>query len=140
MLLLNKFDIKNPWIKLSIAIPALIFINCTGVIFYLSRMEEAAFLGMPSIFVVATIVSISGLIVIYRLYRNNVYRSLGVMSIGILSMIFVLGCSMPRLNPYIGVADLCKHAKTLAEENRITNYCVYGIHRAENMDVFWERM
>ena len=137
MLLLNKFDVQNTWIKLSIAIPAVIFISAPVVIFYLSRMEEAAFLGMPSIFVVAAIVSISGLIVIYRLYRkNNVYRSLCVMSIGILSMTFVLGCSMPRLNPYIGVADLCKHAKTLAEENRISNYCVYGIHRAENMDVF----
>lgn len=31
---------------------------------------------------------------------------------------------------------MCKQAKTLAEENHITNYCVYGIHRAESMDVF----
>ena len=137
ILLLNKFDEQNPWIKLSIAIPAAIFTCALPAIIYLSRMEETAFLGKPLIFVAVGILSISGLIIIYQLYRkNNIYRSICIMSIGILSMIFVLGCSMPQLNPYIGVADLCKQAKTLAEENHITNYCVYGIHRAESMDVF----
>jgi hypothetical protein len=43
---------------------------------------------------------------------------------------------MPRLNSYLGWNNLCAKAKELSEEHRITDYWVYHISRAENMDVY----
>ena len=72
MLLLNKFDEQNPWIKLSIAIPAAIFTCALPAIIYLSRMEETAFLGKPLIFVAVGILSISGLIISFINYIEKI--------------------------------------------------------------------
>lgn len=137
VLLLNKFDIQYRWIKIAIAFPAALFISVLPVIFYLKRMEEMAFLGSVPIFIAGGILTISGLMVLYLLYhKKKIYRAIYTLAIGILLSVFVAGWSMPELNKYLGWGELCKKAKILAQEKRITDYYVYDIHRAENMDVY----
>ncbi|HPD43756.1 MAG TPA: hypothetical protein PKZ45_05825, partial [Dysgonamonadaceae bacterium] len=106
-------------------------------IIYVSRLEETAFLGTTFVFAAAGILTLSGLILLYLLYRKkDTYSAITTMSVGILLTIFVAGFSMPQLNPYLGWRDLCEKAETLALENNISDYWVYGMRRAENMDVY----
>lgn len=137
VLLLNKFDIQYRLIKISIAFPAALFISVLPVIFYLKRMEEMAFLGLVPIFIAGGILAMSGLIVFYWLYcKKKIYRAIYTLAVGFLLSVFVAGWSMPELNRYLGWGELCKKAKTLAQQKKITDYYVYNIHRAENMDVY----
>lgn len=137
MLLIKKFDLRNKWIRFALALPAAIFVVALPAIIYISRLEETAFLGTIFVFAAGGILTLTGLILLYLLYRKkDTYRAITTMSVGILLTIFVAGFSMPELNPYLGWRDLCVKAKTLARENRISDYRVYGIRRAENMDVY----
>lgn len=137
MLLIKKFDLRNKWIRFAIALPALIFVVALPAIIYISRIEKTAFLGTPFVIAAGVILTLTGLILLYILYRKkDTYSAITTMSVGILLTIFVAGFSMPQLNPYLGWRDLCEKAETLALENNISDYWVYGMRRAENMDVY----
>lgn len=137
LLLLPKFRSDNRWIELSLAIPAIILILSLPVLVLLGRNEEMRFLATPPIFISAGVLSITGMVTIYQLYkRARMVTAIRSMSLGILLSLFVAGWSMPRLNPYLGWGELCKTAKTLSDERRIDTYWVYRISRAENMDVY----
>jgi len=41
----QKFDVRNKWIRFTIALPAAIFVVALPAIIYVSRLEETAFLG-----------------------------------------------------------------------------------------------
>ncbi|HAC72511.1 MAG TPA: dolichyl-phosphate-mannose--protein mannosyltransferase, partial [Porphyromonadaceae bacterium] len=62
-----------------------------------------------------------------------------VMAAGVLLTVFVAGLAMPQLNPYLGWSRLCEKASAVASEKRTTDYYVYGISRAESMDVFLKK-
>jgi len=53
--------------------------------------------------------------------------------------VFVAGLAMPQLNPYLGWSKLCEKASAVASEKQTTDYYVYGISRAESMDVFLKK-
>lgn len=137
VLLLNKFDVQNRWIRISIAIPAVILAGILPAIILLRRTIETPFWGMPLIWAAGAILTFSGLAVIYLLYgKKKTDRAIHTMAVGILLAVFVVGWSMPQVNAYLGWGELCRKAKELGEEKQITDYYVYGIRRAENMDVY----
>ena len=136
-LLLKHFDIQNKWIKASLAVPAIGFVMALPTIIYLGSMPKTSFLGKPLFYVAATVITITGLTVLFILYKkNNTYRAIYAMSIGLLLTVFVFGFTMPQLNIQLGWSKLCAKAIELSEERKITDYYVYEISRAENMDVF----
>jgi hypothetical protein len=53
--------------------------------------------------------------------------------------VFVAGWAMPQLNPYMGWSKLCEKAYAVASEKQTSDYYVYGISRAESMDVFLKK-
>lgn len=61
------------------------------------------------------------------------------MSLGLLLSIFVLGCTMPQLNNQLGWRNLCTKAMELTKERNISDYYIYEISRAENMDVYLKK-
>lgn len=137
LLLLPKYQQSNRWIKLSLAIPAIILALGLPAIIYFSKNEDVSFLVKPLILVSAGILSLTGLITMWLLYKkSNIHKSIQSMSLGILLSIFVAGWAMPQLNPYLGWEALCKKAKSISESENIPDYWVYGISRAENMDVY----
>ncbi|MDD2244052.1 MAG: dolichyl-phosphate-mannose--protein mannosyltransferase [Dysgonamonadaceae bacterium] len=136
-LLFNKFNIQNIWIKLAIAFPAFIFIFALPAVIYLSKTEEMLFLQNWFIYIGAGVLSITGIIIIYFLYRKkDTFRSINTMAIGFLIGIFIIGWSMPQLNDQLGWGNLCKKAIELADKHQIEDYQVYNIKRSENMDVY----
>ena len=136
-LLLKHFDIQNKWIKASLAVPAIGFIMALPAVIYLGSMDKTSFLGTSLLYVAATVITLTGLTVLFILYKkNNTYRAIYAMSIGLLLSIFVLGFTMPQLNIQLGWRKLCAKAIELSEERNITEYYVYKISRAENLDVY----
>ena len=136
-LLLKHFDIQNKWIKASLAVPAIGFVMALPTIIYLGSMPKTSFLGKPLFYVAATVITITGLTVLFILYKkNNTYRAIYAMSIGLLLTVFVFGFTMPQLNIQLGWSKLCAKAIELSEERKITDYYVYEISRVENMDVY----
>ncbi len=136
-LLLKKFNPQNRWITISVAIPAVILILALPAIIYLGGTDEMRYLSTPLVYAGAGILTITGLLIIYHLYgKRDTYRSINTLTLGFLLAVFVIGWSMPRLNSHLGWNNLCVKAKELSEEHRITDFWVYHISRAENMDVY----
>lgn len=139
-LLLKKFDALNSWLRLSLAIPALIFAVALPAIIYLAKTDEAFIAGVPLVYAAAAVVTVSGCAVLYLLFaKKQVNPSIRVMASGVLIAVFLAGLAMPQLNPYLGWGALCEKARAIASEKQASDYYVYGISRAENMDVFLKK-
>jgi 4-amino-4-deoxy-L-arabinose transferase-like glycosyltransferase len=137
LLLLPKFHSGNRWIALSLAIPAIILILSLPAVILLSGSEEMHYLGIPLIYASTGILSLTGVVTIYQLYKkSSVVAAIRSMSLGILLSIFIAGWSMPQLNPYLGWRELCEKATALSEEHGVDEFWVHRISRAENMDVY----
>lgn len=103
----------------------------------LSGSEEMHYLGIPLIYASTGILSLTGVVTIYQLYKkSSVVAAIRSMSLGILLSIFIAGWSMPQLNPYLGWRELCEKATALSEEHGVDEFWVHRISRAENMDVY----
>lgn len=139
-LLLKQFNIRNRWIKTSLAIPAAALIAALPTVFYMGGRDKTAYLEIPLVYVSAAILTTTGLVTLFFLYREReTYKAIHSISLGILLSIFVLGLAMPQLNNYLGWRNLCTKAMEIAAEKQTTEYNVYKISRAENMDVFLNR-
>lgn len=137
IIIFDKFDIQNRWIKLSIALPAVIFVFALPTILYISKLEEMQYLNNWIIYSGAGVITITGLLVFYLLYqRRDIYQAINTMVLGFLMAIFIIGWSMPHLNDQLGWASMCEKAKMISKEHMIDDYLVYKISRAENMDVY----
>lgn len=136
-ILLNKFEEKNIWLRLSIAVPAFIFAAVLPALFYVRSIDEISYITVPLVYVAASILSIGGVIVLYLLFRRKAVRqSIRMMTFSLLLTIFIAGLALPQLNPYMGWNKLCEEAVRIAEEKGISEYYVYKISRPESMDVF----
>lgn len=136
-LLLKKFNPQNRWIVISVAIPAVVLLLALPAIIYLGGTDEMRYLATPFVYAGAGILTITGVLIIYYLYRKrDTYRSINTLALGFLLAVFVTGWSMPQLNSYMGWNNQCTKAKEISEERRIADYWVYHISRAENMDVY----
>lgn len=137
VLLLKKFNLQNRWIVISVSLPAVMLILTLPAIIYLRRTDELWYLVTPFVSAGAVILTITGLLTINYLYRKrDTYRSIHTLALGFLLAVFVVGWSMPQLNSHIGWNNLCTKAKELSAGQQITDYWVYHISRAENMDVY----
>jgi len=136
-MLLNKFDEKNTWLRLSIALPALIFAVALPALFYIRKIDEISYIVVPLVYVAATILSLGGIAVLFLLFRKKALRkSIRVMTFSLLLAIFIAGLALPQLNPYMGWSKLCGEAIRIAKEKGISEYYVYKISRPGSMDVF----
>lgn len=140
VMLFKKFDMQNRWVKLTIAVPAIILILASPTIIFLSGTEGAQYLTDPFIYAGAGILTITGLLVVYLLYRKRrTYRAITGLALGFLLAIFTIGWSMLKLNNQIGWKNLCERAEELSVEHHIADVWVYDISRAENMDVYFKK-
>lgn len=136
-MLLEKFDEKNGWLRLSVAVPAVIFVAALPAIFYMSHIDSVSYITVPIVYIAAAFTSLGGLITLYLLIWKKALRpSIRTMAITLLVTVFIAGWAMPQLNPYMGWNQLCEDAGQIAKENGISDYYVYKIKRSGSMDVF----
>lgn len=139
-MLLKKFDEKNSWLRLSVAVPALAFVAALPAIFYMAGVDELSYIAVPLVYAAATVTSLGGLAVLFLLFRKKALRqSIRVMAFTLLLTVFIAGWAMPQLNPYTGWNELCREAVRIAEEKGTCEYYVYKISRAGSMDVFLKK-
>ena len=139
-ILLDKFDEKNIWLRISVAIPALVFVAALPAVFYMTGIDELSYIAVPLVYAAAAVTSLGGLTVLYLLFRAKALRrSIRVMAFTLLLTVFIAGWAIPQLNPYIGWSTLCKEAVRIAEEKGTSEYYVYEISRVGSMDVFLEK-
>ena len=137
VLLFNKFDMQNRWIKLLVAIPAVIFVLAMPGIIYLSSTADMQYLSNPFIYAGAGVITLTGLCIFWFLYRkSDTFRAIHTLSVGLLLAVFIVGWSLPQINNRLGWGELCEKAVELSEAHNISDYWVYHIKRAENMDVY----
>lgn len=136
-MLLDKFDETNIWLRLSVAVPALIFAVVLPALFYIKRIDGISYIAVPLVYAAAAVISLGGLTVLYLLFKKKALRkSIRVMVFTLFVTIFIAGLSLPQLNPYMGWNTLCKEATRIAEQKGISGYYVYKIPRPGSMDVF----
>ncbi len=130
----------NRWVALTVAVPAVVFAGAAPAVFAWGRMEENVFTEPWFFYGAAIILTLAGVLSLYFLYQKKaLYRSIRVLAAGLFVALFVGGWALPSLNArWVGYADLCREAKGMAKEKRLSGYCVWKLSRPENMDVFLE--
>lgn len=134
---------ESRWIKLSVAIPAAIFILASAVSFVIFKFIDATTLPAaifdlwaPLQFFTA-ILGIGGVFALYFIYKkNNLGRGINSIAISMLAMIFLISFSTQKLNPEIGLKEGCSKAIELAQERGIENYSYYRFVTGDNLDVY----
>jgi 4-amino-4-deoxy-L-arabinose transferase-like glycosyltransferase len=131
-LLLCKFNEKNAWLLLSVAVPALVFAAALPAVFFMD-----SYIAVPAVYAAAAVASLGGLTALYLLFRRKALRrAIRTMVFSLLLTIFIAGWAMPQLNPYMGWNELCGEAARIRAEKGASGYSVYAIPRAGSMDVF----
>lgn len=127
----------NHWLAFSLAFPAFVFVCTSPMLFWLSGKEGSAFLGEPFFLAGGVLLSFTGCLCLYFLYKmKQLENAIGVLAAGLFLAVFVGGWSIPEVNSRIGYADLCREAIQMAQEKQASDYCTWKISRPENMDVY----
>lgn len=127
----------NRWIALSIGIPAIIFCLSFPALIELAKREDTHYLGQLLFQLAAGILSLTGLLTLYLLYRRKALNhAIRTLACGLFAAIFMGGWGIPRINSELGYGDLCNQALTVADTQKLTDYYVWKLYRPENIDVY----
>lgn len=136
VLLLSRFK-WNHWMALAVALPAVVFCLAAPGLVVLGGMEATAFLGQPLFYAAGGVLTVSGVVSLFFLYREkSLNKAVNTIAIGLFLAIFVGGWSLPAINNRMGFADLCRKAEWVAKEKNLSGYITFDIRRPESMDVF----
>ena len=136
MLLLTHFR-WNRWLALAVAIPAALFLLAIPAIIVLSGMKETAFLGQPLFYAAAGVLTACACTTFFFLYRKKALnKAINAMVIGLYFALFVGGWALPSVNNELGYGVLCEKAMEVSAAKNASGYCVLGVRRSENMDVY----
>ena len=132
---LPKFEDKK-FVKILLGVPA--FVMSLAIAGLLAAYKFTDFPVFESFLipVTATIVSITGLITLWILYRKSIYNAIISMGAGLLLAVFTISFYIPQYNPNIGMRAVSEQAQETALEHGIFNYLSYNIPRIENIDVY----
>ncbi len=129
----------NAWLKAMIAVPSAIFILVLPLMVAATVFsEELSQYGEPLFYVAAAVLTISGIVTVYFLYKseNGVLKAVRSLSVGLLLAVFAGGMALPSINHELGYGELCKKAKSVAQEHNVKTISTWGVSRAENIDVY----
>lgn len=127
----------NPWLALTVAIPALAFCGTVPALIWLGGRESTHILAHGFLYAAAGVLTLSGVNALCNLYYwKALDKSINTLAFGLFCALFIGGFALPELNNQFGYGDLCRKTKVTAKELGVSEYGAYEIHRAENMDVF----
>ena len=137
---------ENIFIKISVAVPAILFIIASAGaavavrLFNNLDLPEFIFdLWAPIEFFVA-ILGIGGICALYFLFKKkNLESAINSIALSMLFLIFAVSFSMPKVNPVIGLEAGCNKAMEIASEKKIENFSHYRLTIGSNLDVYLNR-
>lgn len=137
------------WIKLSLAIPSLIFVlagfiavgalSVYGKIPQLAKlMESYSFVLSPFTYIAMSFLILGGCLSLWFIFRGNEWSKPVIsMALSMLACVFAASPMIPEANDYIGYANLCKVAGQMASESGTEcRFVTLFVSRSENMDVY----
>ncbi len=136
--------LKNDrWVKLSVAIPAILFIVAfVASLFILPlvkskeivQIKEALWAPLP---LFTAILGAGGIYALYTIYRRGaVGKAINSIAVSMLVMVFCFSLSMPKINSFIGLEEGCRKAMEIAGERGIENYSYCHFKTGDNLDVY----
>jgi hypothetical protein len=133
---LSRLEIRK-WMLVIAGIPALVLLLAfPGVLVSKSFIGANEMNSSAFILLAALILSASGLMVIRFLSKKQLLTGLQILGIAILSAVFTVSFALPKLNPQLGLNQLCTQAKATAATKGGVNYYYCEMSRAENIDVY----
>ena len=133
---LSRLEIRK-WMLVIAGIPALVLLLAfPGVLVSKSFIGANEMNSSAIILLAALILSASGIMVIKFLYKKQLLTGLQILGIAILSAVFTVSFALPKLNPQLGLNQLCTQAKATAATKGGVNYYYCEMSRAENIDVY----
>lgn len=136
VLLLPQFR-WNRWLGLSVAIPAFIFGVALPGFLICTMQKGMEFLKQGFFYAGASLLTVSGLIALYVLYRKkDILRPIRILVVGLFVAVFVSGWAIPSINSEMGYSAVCKKALEVSSEKHLSGYHVWKMRRSESMDVF----
>lgn len=127
----------NRWLALTVAFPAGFYCATLPVLIWMGRHETTRWLDQGFFYAATSILVLAGIGSFYLLYyRKELSRAIRLLAVGLFCAVFVGGWGIPEINREIGYGDLCRKAKEVAWANGLTEYKVWNLPRAENMDVY----
>ncbi|MGN0069948.1 MAG: ArnT family glycosyltransferase [Prevotella sp.] len=128
------------WLRLSLALPALLFMAVLPCLFLVVRQGRWAWLDRPEMYVGATILSMTGFGAVSLLCRRgrsvDSPRVVRRMACGLLVSLFAVSWSLPWLNARIGYGAMCSRALEISHAKGISEYRSWHLSRPENMDIY----
>lgn len=133
----------NKWIRLSIMVPAIIFIvafiGSFVIVRLLGNLELPEFiydLWMP-VECFTAILGIGGAVSLYFLFKKrSTEGAINSIAISMLLLVFSISFSMPKVNHFIGLKEGCRRAMEVAAQKGIGNYAYYQFTTGDNLDVY----
>ena len=127
----------NRWLALSIAVPALVFCCALPAFIVIAQMEETQYLGTALFYAAAGILTLTGCIAFFFLYkRKETENAIRSISSGLFCAVCLGGWTLPSINGEIGYRELCTQSMEFAQKHNLTEYHVWKIRRPESMDVY----
>lgn len=136
VLLLKKLGTPR-WMFLMVGIPAgILCLILPGVIIAPNFVNTNGISLSPGIIGAALVLSVSGILAIKYLIAHQLHRGITILSAGMLLSVFVVSFAIPKLNPVIGLSQLCNQAKKSATEKGVANYYYCELRKGDNLDVY----
>jgi 4-amino-4-deoxy-L-arabinose transferase-like glycosyltransferase len=127
----------NVWIRLSVALPSLIFTSVPVALMIAAHNQWTFGANIFCCAVAATSLSVSGIYTLWLMDRGGgLNRQVNSLACGIFVAFFATGLAIPSVNSQLGYEAMCTEAKTLSAAKHLPHYYTYGIYRPENMDVY----
>ena len=146
-LLLPK--VKNSiWVRISIAVPALIFLLIFPLSLFISgNTLELPFMKHPVEIpftlwapyqVFTAILLIGGTACLVFLRKNRLYAATNSIVLSLLTVLFAASFSLKRINPTIGLEYAAGKAVEISRETGIGRFGIYGWPRGASIDVYFK--
>ncbi len=142
MMFLPRFR-PNNWMRAAVALPAVALALVLPTLVILASTTNLRHLDNGWFIAGAALLSISGVYALWQIYNKKepqfITTAMRSMGIGVLCCVFVGGWGIPYLNKDISYRAVCERALEISKEKGISDFHVWGIRRAENMDVYLNR-
>lgn len=136
----------NRWIKISILVPAIIFIiafiGSVVVVRFFSNINLPDFLFdlYAPIELFVAILGAGGICALYYIFKKkSIEGAINSIAVSMLLLVFSASFSIPKVNHIIGLKEGCRKAAEVAQERGIENFSHYRMTIGSNLDVYLNR-
>jgi 4-amino-4-deoxy-L-arabinose transferase-like glycosyltransferase len=135
VLWLSKLE-KQKFMLILVGIPAALFCLAFPGLLVAGKLSKEIDLFTVPIIAASIVFSLSGGYAVASLIKNKLKPAINAIGIGMLLTIFVGSFALPKLNPFIGMGELCHQAKAVADQKGIKNFYYYRLTIVENLEVY----